>query len=715
MKTNTQSVCQTLKQILKTSLCLTALGLATPTLASTHSLLIAVDGLRGDGIENAHTPNLDKVINGTWANGYKTAFAHYAQTMTDAAPNSGPNHVGIMTGVTATKSGVTNNSNVGGGNYATYPHYLTLLEQSNPSLNTAYLVTWGTDMQITNSADIKIDADDATNTQNAVDIISGTFSASNWPQGSDVDALFLFLDDVDGAGHACCFTASDDGYVNEIKDVDSQIGRVLTAIKNRPNFANEDWQIVLTSDHGGRGSSHGIHAADNYTIPFLVSSKTVQQGYLAGIPHNYDAAPTTLAHHGLAVPANMDGIVQGQHIRPANDKGIQQDLTTYLPFDGNYQDVSGNQLHAQVAGGTPSLQAGGKFGHYMKLNDDQEYVTLGKPSELDFGKDTNFTLMTWFRVTGDQSGDPVIVGNKNWASGANRGTLLLANEGNGDDFGINIASSSADRQDIDPIDYTFNGWWLLVATFDRKGVATMYAGSPTGELNIIAGDISNVGDIKSELNWNIGQDGTGSYTYNLKADLDDFAVWRRALTLDEVRTIYNKGQGAELNSLLNNVQNRYLTKHSLLDIGQSYPVVITTTVNGETCGLEWDNNRFFNERNAKWDCTGNADPMALTVTDVTSDESKLIVSGYLVAQGGKGALEWDSSKSSNERNAKFDENSSGDLITLWLVEDANLTHIVTQASGQTCGLEWDARKLSNERNAKWDCTPNMDTFRIERL
>lgn len=78
-------------------------------------------------------------------------------------------------------------------------------------------------------------------------------------------------------------------------------------------------------------------------------------------------------------------------------------------------------------------------------------------------------------------------------------------------------------------------------------------------------------------------------------------------------------------------------------------------------------------------------------------------------------MEWDSSKSSNERNAKFDENSSGDLITLWLVEDGNQTKIVTQASGQTCGLEWDAQKLSNERNAKWDCTPNMDTFRIERL
>ena len=56
MKTKTQSVCEQLKQILKVSLCLTTLGLAAPSHASTHSLLFAVDGLRGDGFENAHTP-----------------------------------------------------------------------------------------------------------------------------------------------------------------------------------------------------------------------------------------------------------------------------------------------------------------------------------------------------------------------------------------------------------------------------------------------------------------------------------------------------------------------------------------------------------------------------------------------------------------------------------------------------------------------------------
>lgn len=685
-------------------------------LASQHSLVIAIDGLRGDGIENAATPNIDTLINGTWASEYRGAFAFYAQTMTDAAPNSGPNHVGIMTGVTASKSGVTSNSDVAGGRYSDYPHYQTLIENFNPSLNTAFLVTWSTDMQVTNNADIRIDSDDAGNIENAVSMINGTYTASDWPLGTRPDSLFLFLDDVDHAGHSCCFTVDDQGYIDEISAVDGQVGQLLTAIKNRPNFSGEQWQIVITSDHGGRGSSHGIHAADNYTIPFLVASKSASQGYLAGIPHNYDAAPTALSHLGIAIPGNIDGKARGSQTLAKAPSTLQQELVTYLPFEGNYQDNSGAGQHAMVGGGNPSINASGKFGQYVAINGSKEYLTLGNPAALDFAYDTDFTLLTWYRVDGDQFGDPVIIGNKNWQSGGNRGTLLLANEGNGDDVGINLASDSGDRRDIDPIDYAFNGWWLLVATFDRDGVATLYAGNPQGKLKIVAGGIKDVGDLTSSLNWNIGQDGTGSYPYNLKADLDDLAIWRRAITLDEVRTIYNQGAGLEINRILNNDLPDYLHSNSELVASQAYKILITTRVNGASCGLEWDADLISHERNAKWDCAGRADPMMLKVNNVIelNDGSKQVFA-TIVATDGKGALEWDNTIISGERNAKFDQQSQGDPVIVNLKLDANSTTITTLVGDSVCGLEWDKDLLGGERNGKWDCAPHMDPLRIELL
>jgi hypothetical protein len=691
-----------------------ALLASSPAVASKHSLVIAIDGLRGDGIENSATPNIDQLIQGTWASGYQGAFAHYAQTMKDAAPNSGPNHVGIMTGVTASKSGVTGNSDVSKGNYSQYPHYQTLIERHNAALNTAFLVTWGTDMQIANQADLRIDANDATNIQNAINIINGSYTSHQWIKGTRPDSLFLFLDDVDHAGHNCCFAASDNDYINEIADVDNQIGQLLSAIKTRANFAGEDWQIVITSDHGGRGSSHGIHAADNYTIPFLVASKSASQGYLADIPHNYDAAATALDHLEIAVPANMDGKVRGGKTLAKPPAKLQQNLVTYLPFEGDYQDKSGQEHHASIGAGTPEINSGGKFGRHVAINGTQEYLTLGNPSALDFAHASDFTLMTWYRVSSDQLGDPVIVGNKNWHSGSNRGTLLLANEGNGDDVGINLASNSADRKDIDPIDVNFNDWWLLVASFDRDGVATLYAGSPSGKLNIIAGDIKEVGDLSSSLAWNIGQDGTGSYRNNLKADLDDFAIWRRALSLDEIRSLYNQGNGVELAKILGNQQPEYLDAKSTLLVNRTYPVLITSKAYGTTCGLGWGNSLLGAERNAKWDCAGRADPMQLSITNIsTLSNGDKQVTATIVAKGGKGALEWDGNLLGKERNAKFDQNSAGDTVIIKLGPDNNASQITTLVSGGLCGLEWDAHLIGNERNAKWDCAPNIDPVRIE--
>ena len=48
----------------------------------------------------------------------------------------------------------------------------------------------------------------------------------------------------------------------------------------------------------------------------------------------------------------------------------------------------------------------------------------------------------------------------------------------------------------------------------------------------------DLGDLDSPLPWNIGQDGTGAYPFNYDGDIDEMAIWRRPLTLDELRQVY---------------------------------------------------------------------------------------------------------------------------------------------------------------------------------
>lgn len=123
----------------------------------------------------------------------------------------------------------------------------------------------------------------------------------------------------------------------------------------------------------------------------------------------------------------------------------------------------------------------------------------------------------------------------------------------GSGLGLNLADTAARRSDAYQISTaeSSNGWWFLAITVDRiNGLSTVYAGSPSGKLYFVSNEIAALQNIGSSLPLNIGQDGTGSYASQLRADLDDIGIWRRALDKDEIRGIFNNGAGRELCSAL---------------------------------------------------------------------------------------------------------------------------------------------------------------------
>lgn len=63
--------------------------------------------------------------------------------------------------------------------------------------------------------------------------------------------------DVLTAGITAGFSSDKTPYVDAIKKVDGYIGEIMTALKNRKNFENEDWLVIITSNHGGEGNSYG--------------------------------------------------------------------------------------------------------------------------------------------------------------------------------------------------------------------------------------------------------------------------------------------------------------------------------------------------------------------------------------------------------------------------------------------------------------------------
>ncbi len=100
-------------------------------------------------------------------------------------------------------------------------------------------------------------------------------------------------------------------------------------------------------------------------------------------------------------------------------------------------------------------------------------------------------------------------------------------------------------------DIDYGEWCFYAVTRRADGVLTIYQGGQDGHLYWIAEDASAL-VLKTGLPFWIGQDGTGKCKVSLKGDVDDFALWTRALTREEVRRIHDAGRkGHDLGSMLN--------------------------------------------------------------------------------------------------------------------------------------------------------------------
>jgi predicted AlkP superfamily pyrophosphatase or phosphodiesterase len=128
------------------------------------------------------------------------------------------------------------------------------------------------------------------------------------------DAVFLYFGQVDVAGHAHGFHPTVPQYVEAIERADKLVGRAVAAVKARKTNAQEDWLIVVTSDHGGKGTSHHAgHEVPEILNSFLiVSGPAARRGTLGEQVYLVDAPVTVLAH--LGVKAKQEWKLDGRPV-----------------------------------------------------------------------------------------------------------------------------------------------------------------------------------------------------------------------------------------------------------------------------------------------------------------------------------------------------------------------------------------------------------------
>lgn len=287
---------------------LAAIGSATAAeLPGGRVLAIGIDGVRPDALKAAKTPHLDALVNaGAFADDTQILGERYQKNNTI----SGPGWSSFLTGVWADKHGVHDNS-FKGKNYDAYPHFFARVKSAFPDARTASIINWKPlDTHVVSHADLR----------KAVAVVDDDYekadaevarAASEHLAKEDPHAVMVYFGNVDVTGHRHGFHPSVKPYVAMIEKTDRHVGRLVEALKSRPDYEHENWLVLVSTDHGGRGRGHG----DGQNVPeirttfLIVSGPAARRGEIERRTYVVDLPVTALVHMGVTIaPAwKLDG------------------------------------------------------------------------------------------------------------------------------------------------------------------------------------------------------------------------------------------------------------------------------------------------------------------------------------------------------------------------------------------------------------------------
>jgi predicted AlkP superfamily pyrophosphatase or phosphodiesterase len=249
--------------------------------------LFLIGGLRPDGLAQANTPSLDRLI----ASGAST-FA--ARTVMPSATL--PCHMSLFHSVTPERHGITTNTYTP--QVRPVPGLVDVFHESGSM--TAAFYNWEELRDLSRPGSLHaafyLKNQEATHGRGDDDISD---LAASWLGGNDFSFAFIYLGYTDLAGHLYGWLSTE--YIWAVSNADRCVGNVISALP-------EGCTIIVTSDHGGHEHTHGTASDEDMTIPFIFRGPQSPKGGRIERPVNIiDIAPTVLKVLGLTAPAEWTG------------------------------------------------------------------------------------------------------------------------------------------------------------------------------------------------------------------------------------------------------------------------------------------------------------------------------------------------------------------------------------------------------------------------
>jgi len=290
------------------------------------AIFILVDGIPADVLEKTATPALDTI---SGERGYTRAYVGGAIGEESESPTiSAVGYNSLLTGTWANKHNVWDNT-IEAPDYR-YWDIFRIAKEHDASLQTAIFSTWtdnrtkligdGLDAAGGRKLDHFSDGyeldterfphDPLRNFIRNIDALV-VEETSNYiaAHGPDLSWVYLqYSDDVaHGFGDSPQLSAT-------VQLMDGLVGKIGSAVQQRQNSHNEDWLIIVTTDHGRdaeTGMNHGGQSDRERTTWIATNSNNLNERYAAR-PAIVDILPSIAAHLELDMPAKIREQLDGK-------------------------------------------------------------------------------------------------------------------------------------------------------------------------------------------------------------------------------------------------------------------------------------------------------------------------------------------------------------------------------------------------------------------
>ncbi len=257
-----------------------------------HVIVIGFDGLSPDGLQNANTPNFDRLMN-------EGSYTMHARAVMPTS--SSPNWASMIMGAGPEQHGITSNAwerdnlilpAVVQHNDFLFPTIFHLIDTQIENATVGAIYHWGGFGRLFEKE--AVDFDQNTSTEEETAVVASKFIIEKKP-----NFTFVHFDHVDHAGHEFGHGTSE--YYASVEKADMLLGQVLEAIQTA-GIAHKTL-VIISADHGGLGKGHGGETLKEIEIPLIIWGKYIKQNYKLVHPvYQYDNAATVAFALGVRTP-----------------------------------------------------------------------------------------------------------------------------------------------------------------------------------------------------------------------------------------------------------------------------------------------------------------------------------------------------------------------------------------------------------------------------